>query len=105
MQAGAARPRRLRLTSATRSADGSSCRRGTSVVKRRTRDGGRGKAGVGRHMTIYSEEAKATAAKVERILKIARAAFFDAIDFLACIEALEAGKRLGRAGSGVGIDI
>jgi hypothetical protein len=44
-------------------------------------------------MTTYSEEAKATAAKVECILKVARAAFFDAIDFLACIEALEAGNR------------
>ncbi len=44
-------------------------------------------------MTTYSEEAKATAAKVERILKVARAAFFNAIDFLNCIEALEAGNR------------
>jgi hypothetical protein len=44
-------------------------------------------------MTTYSEEAKAIAAKVERILKVARAAFFDAIDFLNCIEALEAGNR------------
>jgi hypothetical protein len=44
-------------------------------------------------MTTYSEEAKATAAKVERILKVARVAFFNAIDFLNCIEALEAGNR------------
>jgi hypothetical protein len=42
---------------------------------------------------IYSEEAKATAAKVELILKVARAAFVDAIDFLACIETLEAGNQ------------
>jgi hypothetical protein len=44
-------------------------------------------------MMTYSEEAKATAAKVELILKVARAAFFDAIDFLACIETLEAGNQ------------
>ena len=41
----------------------------------------------------YSEEAKATAAKVEQILKVAKASFFDAIDFLGCIEMLEAGNR------------
>ena len=55
-------------------------------------DGGEA-AGAGRHMTTYSEEAKATAAKVELILKVAKAAFVDAIDFLACIETLEAGNQ------------
>ena len=44
-------------------------------------------------MMTYSEEAKATAAKVEQILKVAKASFFDAIDFLGCIEMLEAGNR------------
>jgi hypothetical protein len=44
-------------------------------------------------MTTYSEEAEATAAKVELILKVAKAAFFDAINFLGCIEVLEAGNR------------
>jgi HEPN superfamily AbiU2-like protein len=44
-------------------------------------------------MTSYSEEAKVTAAKVELILKVAKAAFVDAIDFLGCIETLEAGNR------------
>jgi hypothetical protein len=34
-----------------------------------------------------------TAAKVKRIVKVATASFFDAVDFLACIEMLEAGKR------------
>jgi hypothetical protein len=48
---------------------------------------------AGGHMMTYSEEAKATAAKVERILKIARVAFFDAIDTLSCIEVLEASNR------------
>ena len=48
---------------------------------------------AGGHIMTIQKEAKATAAKVERILKIARAAFFEAIDFLACIEALEAGNR------------
>jgi hypothetical protein len=40
-----------------------------------------------------TKEAEAAAADVERILKAARASFFDAIDILACIEALEAGNR------------
>jgi hypothetical protein len=44
-------------------------------------------------MTTYSEEAKAPAAKVERILKVAKFAFVDAIDFLGCIELLEEGNR------------
>jgi hypothetical protein len=44
-------------------------------------------------MTTYSKEAQATAAKVELILKVAKAAFVDAIDFLACIEVLEAGNK------------
>jgi AbiU2 len=44
-------------------------------------------------MATYSEDAVATAIKVELILKVARAAFFDAIDFLSCIELLEAGNR------------
>ena len=43
---------------------------------------------AGGHIMTIQKEAKTTAAKVERILKIARAAFFEAIDFLACIEAL-----------------
>jgi hypothetical protein len=44
-------------------------------------------------MTTYSQEAKATADKVELILKVAKAAFVDAIDFRGCIEVLEAGNR------------
>jgi AbiU2 len=44
-------------------------------------------------MTTYPEEARETAAKVDLILKVAKAAFFDAIDFLSCIETLEAGNR------------
>jgi len=39
-------------------------------------------------MTIHSQ-----AAKVERLVKVAKASFFDAVDFLACIEVLEAGNR------------
>jgi hypothetical protein len=35
----------------------------------------------------------APADNVERIMKAAKASFFDAVDFLACIEVLEAGKR------------
>jgi hypothetical protein len=46
-----------------------------------------------KHMTTYPEEARKTAAKIELILKVAKAAFFDAIDFLSCIETLEAGNR------------
>jgi AbiU2 len=56
-------------------------------------DHGRGALGAGGHMMTYSEEAKATAAKVERILKVAKVSFVDAIDFLGCIEILEAGNR------------
>jgi hypothetical protein len=43
-------------------------------------------------MTNYSEEGKA-ATKVERILKVARYAFVDAIDSLGCIDVLEAGNQ------------
>ena len=42
-------------------------------------------------MTIHSQAA--AVAKVERIVKVAKASFFDAVDFLACIEVLEAGNR------------
>jgi hypothetical protein len=41
-----------------------------------------------------SDEAKAVADKVARILKVARAAFFEAIDWRSCIEVLEAGNQL-----------
>jgi|SRR6516164_1738294 len=52
-----------------------------------------GAAGAGGPMMTSSEEAKATAAKVEQILKVAKASLVDAIDFLGCIEMLEAGNR------------
>jgi AbiU2 len=41
----------------------------------------------------YAREAPATADKIKLILKVAKAAFVDAIDFLACIEVLGAGNR------------
>jgi hypothetical protein len=41
----------------------------------------------------YAKGAQATADKVQLILKVAKVAFVDAIDFLACIELLEAGNR------------
>ena len=44
-------------------------------------------------MIDYSNEAKAAATKAERIYKVARIAFFEAIDIRACIEALEASNQ------------
>jgi hypothetical protein len=41
----------------------------------------------------HSDEAEAVAAKVERILKVAKLAFFGAIDLCSCIEILEAGNQ------------